>query len=65
MVAKRRVHNISENTPAIIMRVGFDFNWDERKVWKLEIKPQEMGISKLEWMFYLPFWRLPDNTPYS
>ncbi|MCL5680372.1 MAG: ParB N-terminal domain-containing protein [Candidatus Marsarchaeota archaeon] len=65
MAAKRRVHNVSKRIPAIIKRVGFNFHWDERKVWKLKIKPEEMKISKLEWMFYVPFWRLPDNTPYS
>lgn len=65
MAAKRRMHNASKKVPQIIKKVGFDFHWDERKVWKLKVPAEEMPISKLEWHFKIPFWRLPDNTPYS
>ncbi len=45
--------------PKIIKEVGFDFHWDEEKVWVLDIPVEEMDISKLEWHFDIPFWRKP------
>lgn len=53
--------------PKIIQAVGFDFHWDEEKVWVLEIPVEEMDVSELEWHFDIPFWRKPggfyDLTP--
>ncbi|KKR12344.1 MAG: hypothetical protein UT41_C0002G0118 [Candidatus Wolfebacteria bacterium GW2011_GWC2_39_22] len=44
-----------ENIPQIIKDVGFDFSWDEKKVWALNIPITEMDISELEWHFDIPF----------
>ena len=42
--------------PRIIEEVGFDFGWDEGKVWKLDVPVEYMPISELEWHFDIPFW---------
>lgn len=42
--------------PQIIEEVGFDFDWDEEDVWKLDYPVVEMDISSLEWHFFIPFW---------
>ena len=41
--------------PKIIQDAGFDFAWDNEKVWKLEVPTTWMDISQLEWQFDLPF----------
>jgi len=40
----------------IIRQVGFDFSWDNKKVWKLKIPTTKINISELEWHFKIPFW---------
>lgn len=48
--------------PAIIKEVGFDFNWDEQKVWELDVPVEEMPIDKLTWHFDVPFlWSKPNG----
>jgi len=48
---------MKKNTiPKVIRDVGFDFHWDEEKVWKLDVPVEEMDIKKLEWHFEIPFW---------
>ena len=48
--------------PDIIKEVGFDFSWDERKVWELDAPIEEMPIDKLTWHFDVPFiWSKPDG----
>ncbi len=42
--------------PRIIEEVGFDFYWDEKKVWELDVPVEEMDIKDLEWHFDIPFW---------
>jgi hypothetical protein len=42
--------------PKIIEEVGFDFSWDNKKVWNLKIPVEEIDISELEWHFQIPFW---------
>lgn len=42
--------------PDKIKKVGFDFNWHEEKVWKLDLAVEEMDIKELEWHFDYPFW---------
>lgn len=42
--------------PKIIKKVGFDFNWSEEKVWKLNYPIEEINIDKLSWHFEIPFW---------
>lgn len=48
--------------PEIIKRVGFDFDWDERKVWQLSVPVEDMPIEDLTWHFDVPFlWNKPDG----
>jgi hypothetical protein len=47
-----------ENIPAIIKRVGFDFWWDNKKVWALKIPTRSINISELDWHFKIPFWNV-------
>ncbi len=42
--------------PKIIEDVGFDFHWDESKVWKLDAPSEEIPIEELSWHFDIPFW---------
>jgi len=41
--------------PDIIKEVGFDFDWENEKVWQLNIPVVEMDINKLTWHFDIPF----------
>jgi len=43
------------NLPDIIKEVGFDFDWDEKKVWTLKYPVEEMNINELIWHFDIPF----------
>ncbi len=45
--------------PEIIKEVGFDFHWEEEKVWALDLPVEDMPITDLEWHFDIPFWFLP------
>lgn len=48
--------------PAIIEEVGFDFQWDEQKVWKLDVPIEEMGVDELGWHLDVPFiWSKPEG----
>ena len=42
--------------PESVLEYGFDFDWDEEDVWKLDYPPQEIDIDLLEWHFEIPFW---------
>ena len=42
--------------PKIIKDVGFDFWWQNKKVWNLDYPAEDMDISELEWHFEIPFW---------
>lgn len=42
--------------PNSVLEYGFDFDWDEKDVWKLEYPTQEIDIEILEWHFDIPFW---------
>ena len=44
-----------DDWPQIIKDVGFDFSWDEKKVWALNVPATEMDITKLIWHFDIPF----------
>lgn len=46
---------MESNIPKIIKEVGFDFDWDEEKVWRLDIPVTEMDIEELTWHFDIPF----------
>ncbi|MFA6554700.1 MAG: hypothetical protein WCS89_04330 [Candidatus Paceibacterota bacterium] len=41
--------------PQIIKDVGFDFSWDEEKVWDLDVPIEDMSINDLIWHFDIPF----------
>ena len=46
--------------PNIIKEVGFDFSWDEYKIWELDVPVEQMPIDKLTWHFDIPFiWSKP------
>ena len=47
---------MSNSVPQIIKKVGFDFWWDEKKVWKLDILATSMNIEELTWHLDYPFW---------
>ena len=42
--------------PQIISDIGFDFAWDNKKVWALELPVEEIDLHELEWHFDIPFW---------
>jgi hypothetical protein len=46
---------MESNIPKIIEDVGFDFDWDEEKVWKLNVPVTDMDIKELVWHFDIPF----------
>lgn len=50
--------------PTSVLEYGFDFNWDEKKVWELDYPTEELDIEKLEWHFKVPFWDW-DNKRYN
>lgn len=53
---------MSRELPEIIKEVGFDFSWDERKVWELDVPTEEIPIEQLNWHFDVPFiWSKPDG----
>lgn len=48
--------------PPIIQQVGFDFRWDEKKVWELDLPTEELPIAELLWHLDVPFlWSQPDG----
>lgn len=51
--------------PEIIKQVGFDFHWDEKKVWQLDVPTEDMPISQLSWHFEIPFWRSNPDSYYD
>lgn len=51
--------------PQIIRDVGFDFRWEEEKVWKLRLPVKEMDIKKLVWHFDIPFWEKDGTDAYN
>ncbi len=48
-----------------IKEVGFDFDWDSKKVWVLDIPVTEMDMKELIWHFDIPFWELDDTDDYN
>jgi len=47
---------MDQDPPEIIKQIGFDFDWEESKVWALNLPVEDMLISDLEWHFDIPFW---------
>ena len=52
---------MNKKVPKIIKEVGFDFWWDNEKVWKLNVPIEEIDIVELEWHFEIPFWNTADG----
>jgi hypothetical protein len=53
---------MKKELPEIIKEVGFDFSWDEKKVWALELPTEELDTSELVWHFDIPFiWSKPNG----
>jgi len=46
---------MENDLPEIIKKVGFDFDWDEKKVWNLSYPMEEIDIEELIWHFDIPF----------
>lgn len=42
--------------PKSVLESGFDFDWDEEAVWKLNYPEEDLDIDKLVWHFEIPFW---------
>ncbi len=55
----------SRQAPQIIKKVGFDFHWSSKKVWKLDIPVTTMPVRELEWHFDIPFWNKPNGGYYD
>jgi hypothetical protein len=47
---------MSNQFPEIIKENGFDFRWDIKRVWALDIPVEEIDVAELDWIFDLPFW---------
>src|SRR3989344_1459866 len=56
---------VKKNIPKIIKEVGFDFNWDSKKVWALNEPVVQMDIKELLWHFDIPFWEIKDTDDYN
>lgn len=46
----------NQSIPESVLQYGFDFDWDEKDVWKLDYPSQTINIKQLEWHFSVPFW---------
>lgn len=53
---------MDKKIPSIIQEVGFDFNWDVKKVWALHVPVVEMDMDELTWHFDIPFLRHKDGV---
>lgn len=42
--------------PKIIKENCINFHWDDEKVWRLKLPIEKMKVSKLDWLFKMPFW---------
>lgn len=46
---------MKSDVPDIIKEVGFDFDWDNRKVWALQLPISWLDVRELAWHFDIPF----------
>ena len=53
-----------QNIPQSVLEYGFNFDWNEEDVWKLDYPTEEMDLAMLEWHFTIPFWNW-NNTWYN
>ena len=61
---KLEVEEENLNIPKSVLQYGFDFDWDEKNVWKLDYPSQAIDIKELEWHFCVPFWDW-ENSNYN
>lgn len=46
--------------------VGLDFgNWEEEKIWALELPITQINITELLWLFDVPFWESDKEERYT
>ncbi len=65
VVAKNTNTVMGNNIPQIITDVSFDFRWDSKKVWQLNIPTIDLEIDKLLWHFDIPFWERSGTDDYN
>ena len=46
---------MKKKIPKIIKENCLDFDWDNKKVWKVKVPIEKMKISDLAWQFDYPF----------
>lgn len=46
----------NKDIPQSVLEYGFDFDWDEKDVWKLDYPTAKISIEDLKWHFDVPFW---------
>lgn len=51
--------------PEIIRQVGFDFAWENEKVWALDYPAEPMPVTDLTWHFDVPFLGNYDLKPWD
>jgi hypothetical protein len=44
------------NNLELVAKVGFDFSWDQKKIWNLDEPITTMSVDELVWHFDIPFW---------
>jgi hypothetical protein len=54
-----------QEVPQIIKDVGFDFDWDSKKVWRLDEPVVEIPLGELKWIFDVPFWDSEGTDAYN
>jgi hypothetical protein len=52
-----------DKLPKELQENGFDFHWDNEKVWLLDIPVEEIHIQELDYLFDMPFWQDEGKTP--
>ena len=52
---KEKRQKYHDSLPKTVKEYGFDFYWDNTKVWKVRAPVTEAALSELEWHFDIPF----------
>lgn len=52
---KEKRKKYRDSLPATVLQYGFDFYWDNEKVWKIKAPVTTCPIADLEWHFDIPF----------
>ncbi|MEI8061321.1 MAG: hypothetical protein WCG99_03455 [Candidatus Berkelbacteria bacterium] len=52
---------MTDPRPKIIQDTGFEFDWDDKKVWALPVEAEEVSIDDFLWHLDLPVWE-KENT---